>query len=62
MSDSVVPITYGGGTIMPRIHAVIHPVGQILAALCLLIVCPVAGFVPADKAAKLTPVEVIRGK
>lgn len=62
LSGSVAPITYGGGTIMPRIHAVIHPAGQILAALCLLIVCPVAGFVPANKAAKLTPVEVIRGE
>ncbi|WP_319583506.1 FtsX-like permease family protein [uncultured Pseudodesulfovibrio sp.] len=62
LSASVAPITYGGGTIMPRIHAVIHPLGQVLAALCLLIVCPVAGFVPANKAAKLTPVEVIRGE
>lgn len=62
LSGSVAPITYGGGTIMPRIHAVIHPLSQIPAALCLLVVCPLAGFIPADKAARLTPVEVIRGE
>lgn len=62
ISGSVAPITYGGGTIMPRIHAVIHPLSQIPAALCLLLVCPLAGFIPANKAAGLTPVEVIRGE
>jgi len=62
LSGMISPITYGGGTIMPRIHSVIQPVDQILVALCLLAICPVAGFIPANKAASLTPVEVIRGE
>ena len=62
LSGTIAPITYGGGTILPRIHAVIHPVSQCMAALCLVVICPLAGFIPANKAANLTPMEVIRGE
>jgi len=62
LSGTIAPITYGGGTILPRIHAIIHPVAQCMAALCLVIICPIAGFIPANKAANLTPIEVIRGE
>jgi ABC-type lipoprotein release transport system permease subunit len=61
LSGHVAPITYAGGTILPVVHAVIEPVPQILAALLLLLVCLVAGFFPANKAATLAPVEAIRG-
>ncbi|WP_321400565.1 FtsX-like permease family protein [Maridesulfovibrio sp.] len=61
LSGSVEPITYAGGTILPRIHASIDFFYQISAALFLLFVCIAAGFLPANRAAKLNPVQVIRG-
>ena len=61
LSGSVKPITYAGGTILPRIHASIDFSHQILAAVILLFVCLAAGFLPANRAARLSPVQVIRG-
>ena len=61
LSGSVKPITYAGGTILPRIHAAIDFSYQIGAAVILLFVCLAAGFLPANRAAKLNPVQVIRG-
>lgn len=61
LSGHIAPITYGGGTILPRIHSVIEPWHQIPAASLLLLVCLAAGFFPANRAAKLNPVQVIRG-
>lgn len=60
LSGVVAPITYAGGTILPVVHSVIEPVSQILSALVLFLVCIVAGFFPANKAANLTPIDVIR--
>ncbi len=62
MSGHVAPITYGGGTILPVVHAVIEPLPQILAAALLIVVCLVSGFFPANKAAGLVPVDVIQGR
>lgn len=54
------PITYAGGTILPRLHAVIEPANLIIPAVLLLAVCLAAGFLPANRAAKLIPVQAIR--
>jgi ABC-type lipoprotein release transport system permease subunit len=62
LSGHVAPITYGGGTILPVIHAAVQPFPQILAAMVLLLVCLVSGFLPANKAAGLVPIEVIQGR
>ncbi|WP_415718954.1 ABC transporter permease [Maridesulfovibrio sp.] len=61
LSGNVEPITYAGGTILPKIHASIDFSYQISAACLLLFVCIAAGFLPANRAAKLNPVQVIRG-
>ncbi len=62
LSGHVSPISYGGGTILPRVRAVIEPVRQTGAALMLLLVCPVAGFVPANMAARCVPIKALRGE
>ena len=60
LSGHVAPISYAGGTILPVVHSVIEPVSQILSALVLFLVCMVAGFFPANKAAMLVPIDVIQ--
>jgi ABC-type antimicrobial peptide transport system permease subunit len=54
------PVTYAGGTILPRLHAVIEMPNFAIPAALLLLVCLLAGFLPANRAARLRPVEAIR--
>lgn len=60
LSGHISPISYGGGTILPRVHSVIEPLPQVLSGLALLLVCILSGFVPADLAARRVPVSAIR--
>jgi len=61
LSGHVASITYAGGTILPRVHSVIEPGYQIGAAALLLLVCLAAGFLPANRAASMNPVQAIKG-
>ena len=60
LSGYLTPITYAGGTILPRLRATLEPSNILIPALCLLVVCLLAGYLPARRAARLRPVEAIR--
>lgn len=60
LSGTLTPITYAGGTILPRLHAVIEASNILIPSFCLLIVSLLAGFFPANRAAKMQPVVAIR--
>jgi len=60
LSAWITPVTYAGGTILPRLHAVFEPYNLIVPSVLLLVICLAAGFLPANRAAKLRPVEALR--
>jgi len=60
LSGTLTPVTYAGGTLPPRLHAVLEPSNVLVPAALLLLVCLLAGFLPANRAAKLKPVEALR--
>lgn len=60
LSGNLTPITYAGGTILPRLHAVLDLSNILIPAVILLLVCLLAGFLPASRAAKMQPVVAIR--
>jgi len=60
LSAYITPVTYAGGTILPRLHAVYEWGNFTVPAFMLLMVCLVAGFLPANRAARLDPVVAIR--
>lgn len=60
LSGTLSPITYAGGTILPRLHAVFELANLVTPALLLLLVALLAGWLPANRAAGLQPVEALR--
>jgi putative ABC transport system permease protein len=60
LSAWITPVTYAGGTILPRLHAVFDSYNLVVPASLLLVICLAAGFLPANRAAKLQPVEALR--
>lgn len=60
LSGHITPVTYAGGTILPRLHAVFEMGNFTIPAGMLLLVCLAAGFLPANRAARLDPVAAIR--
>lgn len=60
LSSWITPVTYAGGTILPRLSAELQWTNLLLPAGLLLLVCLLAGFLPADRAARLRPVAAIR--
>jgi len=60
LSGYITPVTYAGGTILPRLHAVFDLGNFTVPAGLLLLVSLAAGFLPANRAAKLDPVTTLR--
>lgn len=60
LSAHITPVTYAGGTILPRLRAVLDPPNFYIPAQLLLLICLVAGIFPANRAARLNPAAAIR--
>ncbi len=60
LSGYITPVTYAGGTILPRLHAVFEAGNFLVPAGMLLLVSLFAGFLPANRAARLDPVAAVR--
>ena len=60
LSGYMTPVTYAGGTILPRLHAVFESGNFLVPAGMLLLVSLFAGFLPANRAARLDPVAALR--
>jgi len=60
LSAYITPVTYAGGTILPRLHAVFEAGNFTIPAGMLLLVSMLAGFLPANRAARLDPVAAVR--
>jgi ABC-type lipoprotein release transport system permease subunit len=60
LSDYITSVTYAGGTILPRLHAVFETGNFLVPAGMLLLVSLLAGFLPANRAARLDPVSAVR--
>lgn len=60
LGDYITPVTYAGGTILPRLHAVFETGNFVVPACMLLLISLMAGFLPANRAARLNPVEAVR--
>ncbi len=60
LSAYITPVTYAGGTILPRLHAVFESGNFLVPAGMLLLVSLFAGFLPANRAARLDPVAAVR--
>jgi len=60
LSGQITPVTYAGGTILPRLHAAFDPINIWMPCGLLLVICLAAGYLPARRAAKLQPVAAIR--
>jgi len=62
MSGYMSAVSYGGGIVSPHLKAVVQWPNFLLPVCLLLIACLLAGFIPANRAARLRPVDAIRGE
>ena len=60
LTGYITPVTYAGGTILPRLHAVFESGNFLVPAGMLMLVSLFAGFLPANRAARLDPVQAVR--
>lgn len=60
LSGYITPVTYAGGTILPRLHAVFESGNFVIPTGMLLLISLLAGFLPANRAARLDPVAAVR--
>ena len=60
LTEYITPVTYAGGTILPRLHAVFESGNFLVPAGMLLLISLFAGFLPANRAARLDPVAAVR--
>jgi ABC-type lipoprotein release transport system permease subunit len=60
LSAAITPVTYAGSTILPRLRAVFDLGNFLIPAGMLLAVAVLAGFLPANRAARLDPVAALR--
>jgi len=60
LSGTITPITYAGSTILPRLRAVFDLANFLVPAGMLIVIALLAGFLPANRAARLDPVAALR--
>ncbi len=60
LAGYITPVTYAGGTILPRLHAVFETGNFLVPAGMLMLISLIAGFLPANRAARLDPVAAVR--